>query len=144
MATSKTASGPRNRQKNATEKGQSRNPSETPKGSARRIPAPVHPMTAVSKPSGSSEVQSNDTAPEDALKKNELLQRLSDKTGQPKSQLRPVMDALLEILGEAVAEERPLQIPPLGKIKPLRSKTQGAARVSHVKIRQKSDVTDIS
>ena len=46
------------------------------------------------------------------------------------------MEAMLTILGEAVAEERALQLPPLGKVTPLRSKAQGTVRVSHVKIRQ--------
>lgn len=109
---------------------------------SRGVPAPVHPVV---KPySAKTELAEEKTADSDAssqmmpdmLKKPELLEKLSATTGLPKSRIRPVMEAMLDILGEAVAQDRALQLPPLGKVKPLRSKLEGAARITHVKIRQ--------
>ncbi|MEM6899254.1 MAG: HU family DNA-binding protein [Pseudomonadota bacterium] len=126
MTSSKVAKSPNLKTKPAPQSSKSR---------SSRVPAPDHPSQGTSHPGSPADTAAPTPHP-DVLKKPELLQRVSETTGLPKSRIRPVMEAMLTILGEAVAEERALQLPPLGKVKPLRSKAQGTGRVSHVKIRQ--------
>lgn len=135
MTTSKAAKSSRTQTKQSTGSPRAPTPMKASEKRSRGVPAPDHPPVQSAASEAASPEQNTIQASE-ALKKRELLQKLSDKTGLRKSRIRPVMDAMLTILGEAVAEERPLQLPPLGKLKPLRSKAQGGARISHVKIRQ--------
>lgn len=75
-----------------------------------------------------------ETGPE--LKKQELLEKLVDRADVQKKLAKPVLDAVLELLGEALAEGRDLNLPPLGKIKVNRVKDMAQARVIVAKIRQ--------
>lgn len=139
MASPKTARAPRSPDKPSAGAARDTTAQGGKSRPSKGIPAPRHPSSPAS---GTPDVVA--TAPggadgdqaADLLKKPELLGRLSAVTGLPKSRVRPVMEAMLEILGEAVADGREMQLPPMGKVKPLRSKEQGAARISHLKIRQ--------
>lgn len=142
MTSIKSARSPSMRGKHSSNTSPSRTKRAPKSGTPKGIPAPHHPSSASldegaeTQSSQKSIEAASTTDPFDMLKKPELLRRLGEETGLPKSRLRPVMEAMLAILGEAVAEEREVQLPPLGKIKPLRSKLQGTTRISHVKIRQ--------
>lgn len=70
------------------------------------------------------------------LKKQELLEKLIGRADVQKKLAKPVLDAVLELLGEALAEGRDLNLPPLGKIKVNRVKDMAQARVIVAKIRQ--------
>lgn len=81
------------------------------------------------------------TGPE--LKKQELIAKVMDKTDAKKKDAKPVVEAVLEVLGEALADGRELNLPPLGKVKINRIKDMGNARIIVSKIRQsKSTDTD--
>ncbi|WP_135504716.1 HU family DNA-binding protein [Roseovarius aestuariivivens] len=71
------------------------------------------------------------------LKKRELLQLVADRCDMNKNQVKPVVEAMMEVLGEAIAEGRELNLEPFGKLKQQRTKDTPNARVTVVKIRQK-------
>lgn len=75
-----------------------------------------------------------DAGPE--LKKQELLDKVVTRTDVKKKLAKPVVEAVLEILGEALAEGRELNLQPLGKVKINRIKEMANARVIVAKIRQ--------
>ncbi|MGK7652647.1 HU family DNA-binding protein [Roseovarius sp. B08] len=76
------------------------------------------------------------------IKKPEFLQLVADRAGLNKNKVKPVVDAMLDVLGDAFLEGRGLNIKPLGKVKINRQKDVGNARVTVAKIRQsKSEAT---
>ncbi len=70
------------------------------------------------------------------LKKRELLELVLKKADVKKKFAKPVVEAALEILGEAIAEGRPLNLQPMGKVMPQRTKDTGNSRVVIARIRQ--------
>ncbi|WP_082630998.1 HU family DNA-binding protein [Roseovarius atlanticus] len=70
------------------------------------------------------------------LKKSELFQLVADRADLNKNKVKPVVEAMLEVLGEALAEGRELNLKPFGKVKINRQKDTGNARVTVAKIRQ--------
>ncbi|MGX9354478.1 HU family DNA-binding protein [Roseobacteraceae bacterium S113] len=73
-----------------------------------------------------------------ALKKQELVEKVVRRCGAKKRDAKPVIDAMLAVLGEALAEGREFNLEPLGKSKVNRVKQLSGAKVSVVKFRQKS------
>ena len=71
------------------------------------------------------------------LKKQELLAKVVERTDVKKKFAKPVVEAMLAILGEELAEGREMNLQPLGKIKHNRTKDTPNAKVIIVKIRQK-------
>lgn len=70
------------------------------------------------------------------LKKPELIEMVVEKTGVKKRDAKPAIEAALQILGEALAEGRELNLQPLGKIRVNRMKKLSSARVMTCKVRQ--------
>lgn len=70
------------------------------------------------------------------LKKQELLAMVVDRADVKKKTAKPVVEAVLAILGEALAEGREFNLQPLGKFKHNRTKDSANARVIIGKIRQ--------
>ncbi len=70
------------------------------------------------------------------LRKKELLDMVVERTGVKKKFAKPVAEAIMDILGDALAEGRELNLHPMGKIKQQRSKEVANARVIVAKIRQ--------
>lgn len=81
-----------------------------------------------------SEEGSPDAGPE--MKKQELIDKVLNKGDIKKKYAKPVVEAVLEVLGEALAEGRELNLPPLGKIKINRVRDVANARIIVTKIRQ--------
>jgi hypothetical protein len=75
-----------------------------------------------------------DAGPE--LKKQELLDKIVTRSEVKKKFAKPVVEAMLEVLGEALAEGRELNLQPLGKGKLNRTKETPNARIIIAKIRQ--------
>lgn len=71
------------------------------------------------------------------LKKQELLQKVVAKSDVKKKDAKLVVEAMLEVLGEALADGRDLNLQPLGKVKLNRTKETAAARIMVAKIRQR-------
>lgn len=81
-----------------------------------------------------SEGGTADAGPE--MKKQELIDKVLGKGDIKKKYAKPVVEAVLEVLGDALAEGRELNLPPLGKIKINRVRDVANARIIVAKIRQ--------
>jgi len=96
--------------------------------------AKTTPSTSAPKPTVVNESTPTSTAP--MMKKKELIEAVVERSGVRKKFAKPAMEAMMEILGEAIAEGRDLNLPPMGKIKHQRVKEASNARITVAKIRQ--------
>lgn len=81
----------------------------------------------------------SDSAPQTGateLKKKELIDLVTERSDVRKKYAKPVVEAMIDILGEAIAEGRELNLQPFGKIKHQRTKDTPNARITVAKIRQ--------
>lgn len=76
-------------------------------------------------------------APDLEMRKQELLAAVVERADIKKKYAKPVVEAMIEVLGEALAEGRELNLQPLGKLKYNRTKETENARIIIAKIRQK-------
>ncbi|MFK7937947.1 MAG: HU family DNA-binding protein [Roseovarius sp.] len=74
------------------------------------------------------------------LKKQELIEKVVQASGIKKKDAKPVVEAMLEVLGEALADGRELNLQPMGKVKLNRTKETPGARIIIAKIRQSKGV----
>jgi DNA-binding protein HU-alpha len=72
------------------------------------------------------------------LRKKELIEAVVARSGVKKRDAKPAIEAALEILGEALAEGRALNLKPLGKAKVVRMKQLDHGRVVNLRLRQTS------
>ena len=80
----------------------------------------------------------------EAMKKRELINLVTLRSGIKKKDARPVVEAMLEVLGEALHEGRDLNLLPLGKTKVTKTKQVGNGRLIVARIRQKdTSVVDV-
>ena len=70
------------------------------------------------------------------MRKKELIDTIVTRSGIKKKDAKPVVEAMLSVLGEALAEGRPLILPPLGKIIVRKEKALPRGKMMMVKIRQ--------
>ena len=70
------------------------------------------------------------------LKKRELMDEVIKRSGVRKKFAKPVIEAMIDVLGEAILEGREVNLQPFGKIKQQRSKDAGNARITIARIRQ--------
>jgi DNA-binding protein HU-alpha len=97
--------------------------SSTPKGATLQ-PSVVETLSPV--------VVSNE------LRKKELFELVVARSGMKKKDVKPVVEAMLAVLGDAWAEQREMNLPPLGKFKVQRGKELPDGRALVLKLRQKS------
>ncbi|WP_333713351.1 HU family DNA-binding protein [Yoonia sp.] len=72
----------------------------------------------------------------DMLKKPDLLDEVVARTNLRKRDVKPAVEAALLILGDALGAGKDLHLPPLGKVRVVRSKDlDGGARVLTIKLR---------
>jgi DNA-binding protein HU-alpha len=83
-----------------------------------------------------SDVSSSDASDSLEMKKQELIALVVERSDVAKKHAKPVIEAMLDVLGEALAEGRELNLQPLGKVKQNRVKDTPRARVIVAKIRQ--------
>lgn len=69
------------------------------------------------------------------IKKPELIDRVMAETGMKKKDVKPVVEAMLTVLGRALSEGEDLTVPPLGKVMVKRMKDVANARVMTVRVR---------
>ncbi|MEB8386190.1 HU family DNA-binding protein [Rhodobacteraceae bacterium KMM 6894] len=118
-------------------------------GATTAVPPPVDKLAEAaaktlksnaSKPKGAPDNSNDSTSPDasDALelKKQELIAMVVERSDVAKKHAKPVIEAMLQVLGEALAEGRELNLQPLGKVKQNRVKDTPRARVIVAKIRQ--------
>jgi len=70
------------------------------------------------------------------LKKQELIEMVVARSDVTRKFAKPVIEAMLAVLGEALAEGRDLNLQPLGKVKRKRVKDAAKARIIVANIRQ--------
>jgi len=101
-------------------------------------PVAAKPATATTPEAPKATVvsETTPTTTEPMMKKRELLNLVVERSGVRKKFAKPAVEAMMEILGEAIAEGRDLNLPPMGKIKQQRTKEASNVRVTVAKIRQ--------
>lgn len=72
------------------------------------------------------------------LKKRELLDAIVTRTGVKKRDAKPVLEAMLILLGEAIAAGRELNLEPMGKLKTTRVKDTDNGRITILRLKQGS------
>ncbi|MEO0389839.1 MAG: HU family DNA-binding protein [Pseudomonadota bacterium] len=72
------------------------------------------------------------------LKRSELLDAVVRRSGVRKQDARAVVEAMLDTMGEAIAEGRELQLQPFGTLKVRRAKDVPNGRVMTAKIRRRT------
>ncbi|AKS46286.1 DNA-binding protein HU-alpha [Octadecabacter temperatus] len=69
------------------------------------------------------------------IKKPELIDRVMAETGMKKKDVKPVVEAMLAVLGRALTKGEDLTVPPLGKLMVKRTKEAANATIVTVKLR---------
>lgn len=69
------------------------------------------------------------------IKKPELIDRVMAETGMKKKDVKPVVEAMLVVLGRALTNGEELTVPPLGKLMINRSKETSNATILNLKLR---------
>lgn len=70
------------------------------------------------------------------LRKKELLDRVVERSGVKRKDAKPVVEAMLTVLGEAIGEGREVSLQPLGKIRVTRTKDLPNGKMMVTRIRQ--------
>ena len=70
------------------------------------------------------------------LRKKELFEAVVERSGLKKGDVKLVVENTLAVLGEALKDNREMNLPPLGKIKAQREKKVSGGRMVITKIRQ--------
>ncbi len=81
-------------------------------------------------------------AAEPDLKKKELIDLVVERSQVKKRDAKPVVEAMLAVLGETIASGRELNLQPFGKLRINRSTDKGTARIIVCKLRQNAQGAD--
>lgn len=76
------------------------------------------------------------------LRKKELIDAVVERSGKKKKDAKPIVEAMLEVLGEALVDNRELNLQPMGKLKVRREKTMPNGRILIAKIRQPAKTSE--
>ena len=90
-------------------------------------------------------VKKTETAPvvvPPVLRKKELIERVVARSGIKKKDAKPVIEAMLSVLGESLANGEDLNLQPLGKVMVKRVKEHANAKVMVTRIRQRNATDD--
>ncbi len=99
---------------------------------AARKPGPVpKPATA-----GPPPVEAAPAVAEPVLRKKELFERVVAATGAKRGDVRHITEAVLDILGKALADGEVLALPPFGKARVNRQKDLATGEVLIVRLRR--------
>lgn len=109
-------------------------PAPTPAKPETPAPAAVAAEPVVSEPKLVTSTMPVVTGPE--MKKKDLVDKVVKRSGVKKKDAKLVVEAMLAVLGEALAEGRELNLQPMGRLKTNRIKATGNGRVLICKLRQ--------
>lgn len=76
------------------------------------------------------------------LRKRELIDLVVARSDVKKKYVKPAVEAMLAIMGEAISEERDLNLQPLGKLKVNRSTDKGNGQVIICKLRRSTQAEE--
>ena len=82
-------------------------------------------------------VEGTEAPPLPDLRKREIIEAAVARSGVKKKNAKPVVEAVLALLGEALAEGRGLNMPELGKVRIARRQPQPRGEVIVCKLRRK-------
>ncbi|WP_212526049.1 HU family DNA-binding protein [Actibacterium sp. MT2.3-13A] len=75
-------------------------------------------------------------APGPVLRKKDLIERVVTQSGLKKKDVRPVVEATLAVLGEALSQQERLNLPPFGKLTVNRRKALANGEVLNARVRR--------
>lgn len=75
------------------------------------------------------------------LRKKELIDRVVETSGMKKKDVKPVVEAMLTVLGAALSAEEMMQLPPLGKIQVKRKKELSNGELMITRVRRSAAQT---
>lgn len=101
-------------------------------------PAPKPSVKLADKPVNAPEA----VVTEPELKKKELVDLVVDRSGIKKKDAKPVVEAMLAVLGETIASGRELNLQPFGKLRINRAADKGNGNVIICKLRQSKAAMD--
>jgi DNA-binding protein HU-alpha len=110
-----------------------------------RIPAPGIRPAAMSVPPISVAGNEGSAAEADAapvLKKPDLFDRVVAASGAKKRDVKPIVEAALAVIGDALSAGEELNLPPLGKVKINRQRKDKTGEMLIVKIKRNSSPSE--
>lgn len=108
--------------------------STAPKAATAKSQAPKTAQAAAPKTTVVSTVKP--VVSENPIKKPELIDRVVAQSGMKKKDVKPVVEAMLAVLGQSLLKGEALVLPPLGKVMVKNTKDLANASVMNVKVRQ--------
>jgi DNA-binding protein HU-alpha len=117
-------------------KTSTKKPTTTAKTSKPSTRQPVTPKVVAIAPEPTVVETSQPVVSEPDLRKRELIDLVVERSGIKKKDAKPVVEAMLEVLGETLAEGRELNLQPLGKLRINRVQERGNGRVMICRVRQ--------
>lgn len=108
----------------------------------KKAPAPVAaPEPAAAAPMVAPHVVSSATPTVmTEMRKEQLLDEVAKRSGAKRKDVKPIVEAALEVMGEALGEGQELNLKPLGKVKIARTKQVANGRVINLRLRQSIQV----
>ena len=115
--------------------------SKSPSATAPKTTKPVSPVSGTAPKPTPAAAPTIVAAPQavvvgSQLRKKELIDDVVTRTGMKKKDVKPIVEATIAALGEALTTNRELVLPPFGKLRVRREKEMSNARVLTAKIRQ--------
>ena len=84
----------------------------------------------------------NEVSAELPMRKKELIDLVVERSGIKKKDAKPVVEAMLAVLGETIGDGRELNMQPLGKLRINRSVERSNGRIIVCKIRQSTATSE--
>lgn len=85
-------------------------------------------------------VTEDDATPE--FRRPELIEKVIERSGMKRKDVKPVVEAMLAVMGDLLVEEQDMNIAPLGKIMVKNAKELEKAHVLTVKIRRAKQIAE--
>jgi len=109
-----------------------------------RVPSPAMKPTIIAVPpisvvTGSDEPEA--VAPP-VLKKPDLIDRVVERSGEKKRYVKPILEAALAVLGDALSNGEELNLQPLGRVKVNRHRIDEGAEMLILKLRRNTKAAD--
>lgn len=130
--TPKTTTSTSARKKSATAKTDAATPATEAATRAKAVPTAAAPV-----PKTPVVVETTEpVVSEPAMRKRDLIEAVVIRSGVKKRDAKPVVEALLSVVGEALEEGRELNLPPMGKLKVRRTRKLRNGNVFVTRIRR--------
>ncbi|MBU2982568.1 HU family DNA-binding protein [Lentibacter algarum] len=110
-----------------------------PKTPETVAPAPLSAPSPIAKAAEVEPVIVTSNAPSVGMiemRKEQLLDEVAERTGAKRKDVKPVVEAVLEVMGRAIGDGQELNLKPFGKVKIARTKQVANGRVINIRLRQ--------